>query len=303
MANLQIGSTGDAVKELQTLLIKNGYNLSVTGVFGEGTQTALMDYQKKNGLKVDAIYGPETRTHLVNNTPTPTPTISAAPTAPTFNSTNYNDTEEGIAKKSAMDDALSNFNNFDTNWQYSGEYKNILEGYLNRDPFSYDLNGDALYQQYKDKYIQHGKMAMQDTMGQAAAMTGGYGNSYAQSAGQQAYQNSLDNLNDIVPELYQMAYDRYNQSGQDMLNQLGVLDADYNRGYTAAKDKYTTSSDDYYNSADMYNADRDTANSLAQADYENKFNAWDVGNSNAWKQWAYAPLLCIFTVIAIFTVN
>ena len=59
---------------------------------------------------------------------------------------------------------------------------------LNREKFSYDLNGDALYQQYKDQYTTQGQMAMMDTMGQAAALTGGYGNSYAQSVGQQAYQ-------------------------------------------------------------------------------------------------------------------
>jgi hypothetical protein len=102
---------------------------------------------------------------------------------------------------------------------------------LNREKFSYDLNGDALYQQYKDKYMQQGKMAMQDTMGQAAAMTGGYGNSYAATAGNQAYQAHLENLNDIVPELYQMAYDKYNQEGQDLYNQFGLLSSDRSQKY------------------------------------------------------------------------
>ena len=90
----------------------------------------------------------------------------------------------------------------------------IMDKILNREKFSYDLNGDALYQQYKDKYLQQGKMAMEDAIGQASTMTGGYGNSYAQSVGQQAYQAQLENLNDIVPELWQMAYDRYNQERQ-----------------------------------------------------------------------------------------
>lgn len=94
----------------------------------------------------------------------------------------------------------------------------ILDRILNREDFSYDLDGDALYQQYKDRYLQQGKLAMQDTMGQAAALTGGYGNSYAQTVGQQAYDRYLGRLNDTVPELYSLARSRYTQEGNDLWN-------------------------------------------------------------------------------------
>ena len=117
--------------------------------------------------------------------------------------------------------------------QWQTQLNDTIDKILNREKFSYDLNGDALYQQYKDKYIQQGKMAMGDAIGQASAMTGGYGNSYAQSVGQQAYQAQLQNLNDIVPELYQMALDQYNVEGQDLYNQYAMLgsldDRDYGR--------------------------------------------------------------------------
>lgn len=121
--------------------------------------------------------------------------------------------KEALKKRTDAENAMANYGDFIFSKQ--GEYDSLYDQYKNRGDFTYDLNGDALYQQYKDKYIQQGKLAMADTMGQAAAMTGGYGNSYAQSVGQQAYQASLDNLNDIVPELYAMALDRYNQKGQD----------------------------------------------------------------------------------------
>ena len=120
--------------------------------------------------------------------------------------------------------------------QWQSQLNDVMDKILNREKFSYDVNGDALYQQYKDKYIQQGKMAMQDTMGQAAAMTGGYGNSYAASVGNQAYQASLQNLNDIVPELYQMAYDRYNQEGQDLLNHYGLITDRENTDYGRYRD-------------------------------------------------------------------
>ena len=268
---LYYGANGDEVKELQQYLNKNGYNLAVDGGFGEKTLSAVKDYQQKNGLTVDGIVGSNTWESLLTFT------------APTLNGTSYTATDEGKTNKSAMDTALNALNSYGSHtWKNQTINDTLLNKYLNRDPFSYDLNGDALYQQYKDKYIQQGKMAMQDTIGQASAMTGGYGNSYAQSVGQQAYQNSLDNLNDIVPELYQMAYDRYNQQGQDMLNQLSVLDADYNRsygewetGYNVAKDKYGIASDNFYNAADLYGSELDRANSISQQDWQNAMTIYN----------------------------
>ena len=106
-----------------------------------------------------------------------------------------------------------------TGGTYGDALKGAIDKIANREKFSYDLNGDALYQQYKDQYINQGRLAMQDTIGQASAMTGGYGNSYAATAGNQAYQSYLQKLNDVVPELYQMAYDKYNQEGEDLYNQ------------------------------------------------------------------------------------
>ena len=139
-------------------------------------------------------------------------------------------------KKTEAENAVSSYGDF----SYANQdiYKDVMNKILNREKFSYDLNGDALYQQYKDKFIQQGKMAMQDTMGQAAAMTGGYGNSYAATVGNQAYQAQLNNLNDIIPELYQMAYDKYNQEGQDLYNQYGMLSDDRNTEYGMWSDKY-----------------------------------------------------------------
>lgn len=120
---------------------------------------------------------------------------------------------------------------YQSQWQTS--LNDTLDKIMNRQEFSYDLNGDALYQQYKDRYVQQGQMAMKDTMGQAAALTGGYGNSYAQNVGQQAYHGYLQGLNDKVPELYQLALDKYNQDTSNLYNQYSLLgqreDMDYGR--------------------------------------------------------------------------
>lgn len=107
--------------------------------------------------------------------------------------------------------------------QWDEQLKDAMDKILNREEFSYDLNGDAFYQQYKDKFVQQGKQAMLDTVGQQAALTGGYGNSWAQSAGAQAYHGQLQNLNDIVPELQQIALDKYNAEGQELYNRYGLI--------------------------------------------------------------------------------
>jgi hypothetical protein len=160
--------------------------------------------------------------------------------------------------KTAYDNHLANQVADWTGGTYGESLKEAMNKYNNREKFSYDLNGDALYQQYKDMYINQGRMAMQDTMGQAAAMTGGYGNSYAATAGNQAYQSSLQQLNNIVPELYNLALSKYNMEGQQLKDQYDMLNQQYNTEYGQHRDKVsdwnTTAnrlSSDYYNEADL----------------------------------------------------
>ena len=139
----------------------------------------------------------------------------------------------------------------------------LYDRIMNREKFSYDLNGDALYQQYKDRYQNLGRQAMMDTMGNATALTGGYGSSYATTAGNQAYQQYLQQLNDIVPELYQQAYNRYTQEGNDLLNQ-----------YNLAYGRYRDAVGDWENERNYANSDYWQRYSADYADYQNMLNYW-----------------------------
>ena len=99
-----------------------------------------------------------------------------------------------------------------------------LAGQLqNRDKFQYDVNSDALYQQVAQNYMQQGQQAMMDTMGQAAALTGGYGNSYAQTAGQQMYNQHLLGLTELVPQYQQMAMQQYQLEGDELMKQYNLM--------------------------------------------------------------------------------
>lgn len=120
---------------------------------------------------------------------------------------------------------------------YAGTFDNRLqelyEQISGRPSFNYDVNADPLYQQYKDQYIQGGKLAMRDTMGKAAALTGGYGSTYGQQVGQQAYDAYLQDLSAVIPTLYGQAYEQYRDKGDDMLKLYGLLgdqrDTEYSR--------------------------------------------------------------------------
>ena len=285
-ATLQYGSTGDDVKKLQSSLGFTGAD--VDGIFGQKTQQAVIDFQKANNLDVDGIAGNQTLSLLYSgnantsggNTNTGTGTVGTNSSGNTGSSvgtntggatnggntgtgTNSSYTTSGYSQE--VIDAFNLLNQFSANrpgnytpvWQ--DEADAYLTQYQNRDAFSYDFNADPLYNQYKDQYIQQGRMAMMDTMGQASAMTGGYGNTYAQTVGQQAYNQQLGQLNEIMPDLYGMAYDRYNQEGQDLLNMYDI----YMGKEQNERQMYQDSVDNWYKEYSMLQDDANT-----------KYNRW-----------------------------
>ena len=259
---LSYGSKGSEVTELQKLLNQNGYSLDEDGSFGEKTQAAVKDYQQKNNLSVDGIVGTNTWGALTNASTGATATQPAATTqaATTTNSGfQYGEYQESDAVKQAqamLNQQLSQKpGEYQSAWQT--QLNDTINKILNREKFSYDLNGDALYQQYKDQYMLQGQKAMMDTMGQAAAMTGGYGNSYAQSVGQQAYQGYMQQLNDKVPELYQLALSKYQMEGDDLAQQYGILGAQEDQDYGRYRDQMSDYNTELDRLQNRYDTERD----------------------------------------------
>ena len=108
---------------------------------------------------------------------------------------------------------------------YDDEIRDTYQQIMSQPKFSYDLDGDALYQQYKDRYTQNAKLGMKDTMGQAAALTGGYGNSYAQGVGQQRYDETMRGLTDMIPQLEERAYQRWKGQGDALRDRYSMLNS------------------------------------------------------------------------------
>ena len=147
--------------------------------------------------------------------------------------------------------------------QWDGELTELYNRIANRKQFSYDIGTDPVYQQYREQYQRQGRLAMQDTMGQAAALTGGYGSTYGEQVGQQAYNAYLQNLNDIVPDLYNAAYNRYRDEGTDLYNQYGLLSDRENQAYS----RYRDTVNDYY-------SDLSDARSAYDSAYSRDYNQW-----------------------------
>ncbi len=187
---------------------------------------------------------------------------------------------------------------------YTSAIKDNLTKVIGNGRFSYNADSDKLFGQYKDSYEKAGQKAMEDTVGNASLLTGGYANSYAVTAGQQAYNEYMQKLSDKIPELEKRAYERYRDDEDSAYRRLGTLmeleNTDYGRyrdevgdynanrqfEYNKSKDEIAQKnrdqeferekfeSDRKY-ARDVYESDRDYARSVSDSDrsYELKKNA------------------------------
>ena len=120
---------------------------------------------------------------------------------------------------------------------YTSAIKDNLTKVMSNGRFSYNADNDKLFGQYKDSYEKAGQKAMEDTVGNASLLTGGYANSYAVTAGQQAYNEYMQKLSDKIPELEQRAYERYRDDEDSAYRRLGTLMELENTGYGRYRDE------------------------------------------------------------------
>lgn len=222
--NLKKGSKGTEVEELQRLLNDSGnYGLETDGVFGDKTLAAVKDYQAKNGLAVDGIAGVNTMTKLKGTSATPSTTPSAATvvntTIPNMLSASTVTAPQGVTAPTQ-------------NKSYADQVNAAIAQILERKPMQYNFNGDPLYQMYKDSALAGSQTASADAMARAAALTGGYGNSYAATVANQAAQQQMAGLNEKIPELEQLARARYDAETNRLMNNYGILADLENQEYT-----------------------------------------------------------------------
>ena len=165
---------------------------------------------------------------------------------------------------------------------YRKEMEDILDKIENREDFSYSLNDDILYRQYRDSYISAGKTAMQDAAGQAAALTGGYGNTYASSVSSAAYERYLQQLSDKIPELYQLSKQAYDAEGDELYRLYSL----YSAADSADYERYRDSVSDWQKERDYYYSEYMNELQNAREDYYDRLSflqdAAEMESSDYW---------------------
>lgn len=242
-------SAGDEV-------VTGGGTYRITGVNADGSYQSQVSNKKQTTYNYKGQY-----------TQRQSPLLSQGVSGYTQN--RLNGLEGGYTPGSAVQQAQAYLNQVQSRRpgeyqsQWDGELTELYNRIANRKPFSYDIGTDPVYQQYREQYQRQGRLAMQDTMGQAAALTGGYGSTYGEQVGQQAYNAYLQNLNDIVPDLYNAAYNRYRDEGTDLYNQYGLLSDRENQAYS----RYRDTVNDYY-------SDLSDARGAYDSAYSRDYNQW-----------------------------
>lgn len=132
--------------------------------------------------------------------------------------------------------------------QYAEQQQALLDAILNREDFSWSKETDPQWSSYKKSYLREGDRATANALAQASAASGGRASTAAITAATQAGDYYATQLNDIIPTLYQQAYDRYLNEYSMMLQDLGAVNTQEQLDYAKYLDQLT-----------QYNTDRNFA--------------------------------------------
>ena len=223
--SLKIGDVGEEVKTLKRMLRDAGYEIREGDVFDEETEGAVKEYQSSRGLNATGEAELKTVMRLFSDA----------------------GKEEKMNTKE-MVSHLESVRPGDYESAYTQEIDRLLDQVMNREAFSYDPASDPMYQRYKDQYVYMGKRAMNDAIGQASSLSGGYGNSFAESAGAQAYQNYLAELSGGMDDMYKLALNAYELETDRMEGELAHL----NRADQTAYERYLNDLQAYNDALDYY---------------------------------------------------
>lgn len=103
--------------------------------------------------------------------------------------------------------------------------------------FRYNPQQDPLYKQIKNNYQKSVGDVIENTMGSYAGMTGGMPSSYAVSAAATAGNQHMQKADDMIPELYQLAYGKYADDKADLYKQYGIYQGLDEQEYQRGRDK------------------------------------------------------------------
>lgn len=139
---------------------------------------------------------------------------------------------------------------------FAQQQKDLLDRILNREDFSWSRETDPQWSSYKKSYLREGDRATANALAQASAASGGRPSSYAVNAATQAGDYYATKLNDVIPTLYQQAYERYLDEYNMKLKDLNAVNQQEQLDYAKYLDRLGQFNTDrgfaYQNYADDY---------------------------------------------------
>lgn len=139
---------------------------------------------------------------------------------------------------------------------FAQQQKDLLDRILNREDFSWSKETDPQWSSYKKSYLREGDRATANALAQASAASGGRPSSYAVNAATQAGDYYATKLNDMIPTLYQQAYERYLDEYNMKLKDLNAVNQQEQLDYAKYLDRLGQFNTDrgfaYQNYADDY---------------------------------------------------
>lgn len=159
---------------------------------------------------------------------------------------------------------------------YQEEVDNLVGKISGREDFSYDPDTDPIYQNYRETYLREGNRAREDTLGSYAAMTGGMPSTAATAAAEQAQNYYNAQMADVIPALYQQAFDMYMSDAAQNINDLSAI-----RG--AASDALNQWSANLGLVQNQYGALQNASDTLYNRDYNKWQSDFTVG-SELWNR-------------------
>ena len=258
----------------------------IPGVTKPDSQVGTLEGTTQTAPTLPGVVNPDSQTGTVEGDTQTAPTLPGVtdPGAQTQQQSGYNGTyADEIAAALGL---LGNYGEF----SYGNEeaYQQLLQKILNPEAFSYDPETDQRFGSYKKTYLREGDRATANALAKASAATGGVPSSYAAMAAAQAGNYYAGKVADVIPQLYEDAYNQYINEQQQLLTGLGALQDDKNFAYQEYLDQY-----------DMAQRNLDNLQEQDQTEYDRYKDKWSMDRTE--EQDAYDKALAQYEMLGYAT--
>lgn len=159
------------------------------------------------------------------------------------------------------------------NGGYKSAYQNSIDSLARRytgNKFGWEPSTSAEYQNMGDRYRREAENAQENAAGAYSANTGGYSNSYAQAAGQRAYDQTMKGMTSQIPTLKQNAMNAWSRDQQNTLDQISLMRGLDDQQYQRYRDKVQ----DNYDFMTYYENKYGTSAGLDMSAFQQELTRW-----------------------------